>query len=232
MKNLLSSISILLLSLSSFAQVVSTKNCDSLKIISLEYPVSDTEIDNFSSGSKKDLIKINLESSSKITKQESISYPVWSILNDHGDTLGKNYAYTYTFFFDANHNNLIPRSKLVVDSQFLAQQGKVYIHLHDGFQNENSTFACIIPFDQIALGGILNEKSNDETSHFYPNPATSILYLKGQSEKTDIIDQNGKSLFSGLHVTEIDLSQIPKGIYTLKTQAKDASIHFEKLIVE
>lgn len=223
-----------LINLDVFGQQISitTKDCDSLKVVSLEYPVSATEIDNFLSTNDQGLIKINLEYNSIDTSFKYISYPVWSILNENGDTLGKNDPYTYTFGFNKNPYNLVPRSKLVVDSEVLAQSARIYIHLHDNFENINSTFACVIPFNQIILGVNDSERTNKEKLSFYPNPAIDLVHFNDIYEKIDLFDDKGKVIFSGQNISQLNVSQFSRGFYTLKMRRKEGQTTFQKLIIE
>lgn len=120
---------------------------------------------------------------------------------------------------------------------------KAYVSF-DSFGNKiNDPWSTPFPsggFDLDAVGVIhennitsTNAVHSENEISFYPNPALSNNVLKVLSsadiDSLELIDINGKVLKSS-SVKEIDLNEIPTGLYFLKIQ-KDRAITLRKLIV-
>lgn len=54
--------------------------------------------------------------------------------------------------------------------------------------------------------------------NFYPNPTNSILFFGSTQERVTIFDSKGSLIYSASNVQEIDVSNIPHGLYTVKLE--------------
>ncbi|MFT5019988.1 MAG: choice-of-anchor B domain-containing protein [Polaribacter sp.] len=77
------------------------------------------------------------------------------------------------------------------------------------------------------VSGIGENQVKSEQITVYPNPATDILYLP-QSVKSSvfqIIDMQGKIVFSGKTMNSIEISGLSSGLYTILVQSDEAEYH-------
>ena len=63
----------------------------------------------------------------------------------------------------------------------------------------------------------------------YPNPAIDMVKLESETELLTVLDASGKTVISLQHVTEVDLSMLPVGLYFLHMQT-GANVHVQKLV--
>ena len=65
----------------------------------------------------------------------------------------------------------------------------------------------------------------------YPNPSNSILYFSKPLESVDFYAINGSKVLSKSSVSEINISNLSKGLYVLKIHLQNGNSVFKKLIV-
>jgi hypothetical protein len=65
----------------------------------------------------------------------------------------------------------------------------------------------------------------------YPNPVWEVLNIETEIgiEKTEIIDQNGRIVFSGSNI-EINVSHLLSGVYFVKCYSVDNKLYYSKFV--
>jgi len=76
----------------------------------------------------------------------------------------------------------------------------------------------------------VTDLKNDGGILFYPNPAQQILYFNHRTSHVEILDIQGKSVYSGENILELNLSALKNGIYLLKVKEADYDISVRKFI--
>jgi ELWxxDGT repeat protein len=90
-----------------------------------------------------------------------------------------------------------------------------------GVMEDNSELWCLI--DSCSSVG-LTQKEEFNSLSIYPNPTSNSITIKGETninQSFSIFDQMGSEVFKGKLTgteTEVNLSTLPKGIYTLKVE--------------
>jgi len=65
----------------------------------------------------------------------------------------------------------------------------------------------------------MNTETKDQLGiDFYPNPTNSILYFGSTQERVTIIDSKGSLILRASDIQDIDVSNIPNGLYTMKLE--------------
>ena len=82
--------------------------------------------------------------------------------------------------------------------------------------------AMLLTLDQSVTGINHNVKKQNKIKVF-PNPTTGILNIDGQGpiSRITVFNLDGKSVFSKRNANQIDLSNLPNGIYELKIEVKN-----------
>jgi hypothetical protein len=77
-----------------------------------------------------------------------------------------------------------------------------------------------------------NQSAKDLVIDFYPNPTTDLVHIKTREEYTavSIIDIFGKICYTGM-ATEISMTDLSAGMYTINLTLLDNSIYSTKLIL-
>lgn len=83
------------------------------------------------------------------------------------------------------------------------------------------------------LVGFKENNSNDELI-IYPNPTSSDVSLKNLDIEGEyiaiVIDMQGKIIFSAKNTENIDLSEVPEGMYFLKIETSKGKRYFRKIV--
>ncbi len=88
-------------------------------------------------------------------------------------------------------------------------------------------------------GGVENELASDQVSAFnlYPNPASSLIKLEGLGAENELIEVYGlsgvlmrRAYSQGRASVEIDLTEVPKGIYLLRVMKPDGQTITRKFV--
>jgi len=79
----------------------------------------------------------------------------------------------------------------------------------------------------------LNTIDFNENEGIYPNPASSKLYIKTNLKefKTSLINAQGRIILTQNNSNEIDVSEIPNGIYFVTNQGIDGELEKHKLVI-
>lgn len=117
---------------------------------------------------------------------------------------------------------------------FTSMQNKHFREVYHMNQGINAWISAGYP----TVSGYTNLQDISATKlyHLYPNPAANILFVSFESEfsgKLVLIDMQGKilkeeTLFSGLQ--QVDVSNIPTGLYILKIQS-EKEVYTEKITI-
>lgn len=92
-----------------------------------------------------------------------------------------------------------------------------------------STFT-IDPNFCIVLGvDPINGNSTDKL--IYPNPSNERIYLGSETEKVEVFDVNGKNLIKASNVSELNISELPNGIYFIRIKTDKGNFN-KKFIKE
>ena len=77
-----------------------------------------------------------------------------------------------------------------------------------------------------------NQAARDIVIDIYPNPTTDLVHIKTKEEYTavSILDIFGKTCYSGM-ATEISMTDLSAGMYTINLTLLDNSIYSKKLIL-
>jgi len=65
---------------------------------------------------------------------------------------------------------------------------------------------------------------------FYPNPANDKIYFSQKQKSVTVFTIEGKKINSTLKNKEIDISELPKGVYLLQIQTIENTVITQKLI--
>ncbi|MFR9164980.1 MAG: choice-of-anchor J domain-containing protein [Dysgonomonas sp.] len=107
------------------------------------------------------------------------------------------------------------------------QSGDFYIRIeaNDGeFTTPQEVDIKVLP------GSSISNTDADNAIKVYPNPVTSVLYIDAeQVGKVSLTDIAGKEVFAGENTTEINVANLPSGIYLLKVYS-DNNIYTTKVI--
>jgi xyloglucan-specific exo-beta-1,4-glucanase len=104
--------------------------------------------------------------------------------------------------------------------------------------SDKKAYIYIASFDLGLLGYNLNLDilANNEASTekakvlVYPNPVVDVVHIDSKNLKSAVLyDMNGKKLMES-NKTEINVSQLPKGVYVLKIITSDNSVVSKKII--
>jgi hypothetical protein len=108
--------------------------------------------------------------------------------------------------------------------------------IHIGFRNNNygQVVICIDNIEVIEQSGTNNvdEAILDNPINIYPNPTKDILNINGDYLRLEIYDGLGKLALSSTKKGKINVSDLTKGIYSLKIQTRDHLISKKLIIAE
>ncbi len=121
-------------------------------------------------------------------------------------------------------NNVFPTC-LVSDSNATFMVGGGYGEAISGIDLLDSPMGLfdifLLTYAEDAVNATLDYQEDIDLEVF-PNPATDEFYLNTSLEdySVEILDFNGKALFSGFYVRRFDVSQYPAGVYFLSISSK------------
>lgn len=96
----------------------------------------------------------------------------------------------------------------------------------DGFDSEASIEFCVEP---LSVDELVNDGIN-----LYPNPATDVLYVRGNDiQSIQIIDNLGRVVFNKVNVgnqIDINLNDFSKGVVIVKIETANSS-RLEKIVI-
>ena len=163
------------------------------------------------------------------------------ILTSTGELFGLNVFVNENFSILGEPENFIENALFVKN----ISENSYAFGLATAYSPENNVNIVKIPYsttqDQtVTFDFIVNTESksvtvglftgivtvNEQSVILYPNPANSVLYLKGvENVNITIFDINGRNVLNQKNVTEqIDISTLPKGVYTVKIENGNKNI--------
>ncbi|MEM9327382.1 MAG: T9SS type A sorting domain-containing protein, partial [Bacteroidota bacterium] len=115
-----------------------------------------------------------------------------------------------------------------------AATGKVFVNVtRDWVQNTEIVGALMMrPVFGDADDLILSSPSSAPTTPtLYPNPAETFLRIEGRYDRLEVFDLGGRQRLRSSYTTELDVSQLPRGLYIVRFYSgRDATT--TKLIIE
>lgn len=83
----------------------------------------------------------------------------------------------------------------------------------------------------------LNEFNQNSVIKIYPNPTSDVLHIWNEDNTfensiLEVINYLGQNVLNQVCAKTIDVSKLPKGIYTLRIKTKDKQIFYSKFIKE
>ena len=89
-------------------------------------------------------------------------------------------------------------------------------------------------FEYSQIVTIDNSRLNKQSVVLYPNPAKNTLNIRGLEgqtlDKIEIINVNGQVLQALHHTTQINILQLPSGVYFLKITLDDGNVDVQRFI--
>lgn len=162
------------------------------------------------------------------------------------NSYGNGTNYSSTLFQNPNVGNVILANSGYYNYSAICTSSRSSIcltgenaggQLGDGTTTSTQYYSCssvvaIDPTDEFTSAtdletnlGLDNLEINDLT--IYPNPSSGLIYIKGNTEITsiEIMDIRGNIVHteSGESITELNLSELPKGSYFIRTHSKITS---------
>jgi agmatine deiminase len=78
----------------------------------------------------------------------------------------------------------------------------------------------------------LNEENPGESIFVYPNPSNGIVHFLSDNLQVKVMDMHGKYVLFANHQIQLDLSTLPKGIYTIEiTEETFSHTFFERIVL-
>ena len=109
-------------------------------------------------------------------------------------------------------------------SYFPTEQGNYMVEVFD--ENGCSSFSGVFV---LTNNEEITDKPNIKT---YPNPTTGIVMVEAINiNRIEVIDINGKNIFTSQNTNKIDLSNQPKGIYFIRITS-EKTVVVEKVVLE
>ena len=84
-------------------------------------------------------------------------------------------------------------------------------------------------FESDYLTTVESPETNSERL-FYPNPVQQTMYFNQQMSQVEVSDIQGKSIFSGVYVHQLNLSKLKNGLYLIKVKQEDGTSLMQKFI--
>ena len=163
-----------------------------------------------------------------------LSYMIWSDLNDAetSDNIVRYYAFNGAATFSISGDSFTSSSSIDEAGWTLRTAmltgGSTYKY---GFNFSSGSFlnAEGVFIDDIRLTGTqLNEINEFQSfsSLIFPNPVSDILNIKSQINpiRVEVVDINGRVVYSGGNESRISVAGLSPGLYTLKVFIKDQTI--------
>lgn len=143
----------------------------------------------------------------------------------NGTDLVSTSAVTYQWY---NNGDLIPGANS--QTYLPTQDGNYVVRITDanGCVYQYSTS---FTYNSSMIG--ISSTDYNNSSIYYPNPSTGVLFLKGNAENNfsvNVLDAIGNVVLSGENLKNIDLSAYSNGIYYIRLQQND-QIKFQKILL-
>jgi len=150
-------------------------------------------------------------------------------------TLSANGAATYTW---------MPNSSTGSSISFIASFSDPLSYTVNGRSTDGCAGSQIISMELSECTGITNSKTGQELFEVYPNPANNLLSIKSHVNadlevQMEIVDALGKIVFrntlhfkKGKNETQINVSNMANGVYTMKLKTDKGNVDFIRLVKE
>ncbi|MEC3908817.1 T9SS type A sorting domain-containing protein [Tamlana sp. 2201CG12-4] len=79
-----------------------------------------------------------------------------------------------------------------------------------------------------------NEDVSVANTKLYPNPVNDVLNIAGVKniKNTELFDVTGKKVYQGTTTNQIDVNNLPKGLYLLKIRSKEEGEAVRKIVID
>ena len=142
-----------------------------------------------------------------------------NLLNTSTSTFG-NYTGPYNQWINVASYNVVGKANSFVQFSITEANGMI-------FDSAKIAYSCSTPTG-------INELSNTLTEiHVYPNPATEIINIQANNQKIDevvITDMLGKQIYDKPFIGQVNISDLPDGMYIISEISKSGSIYRQKFI--
>lgn len=193
--------------------------------LSNQFPVEDTM--NPSPAAKAD-ISVSVENGEIVLTSTGELFGLNVFVNENFSVLGKpeNFVEDALFASDISDTNYAFALATAYSPEDNANVVKIP---YSTTQDQDITLDLIVntEFRSFTIGlttGVVT--LNEQSVILYPNPAENVLYLSGvENANVSIFDLNGRNVLNQSNVSnQIDVSTLPKGMYSVKIESGNESI--------
>jgi hypothetical protein len=190
-----------------------------------QFPVEVTKKSGSASNAN---ISISVENSEIVLNSTGELYGLNVFVNENFSHLGHPVSFVENALFAKNIT--ASNYAFAIATAYSPQNNTNIVRIpYSTTQSQSVTFDMIVNTNVLSVTvglttGIVT--INEQSVILYPNPANSVLYLSGvENANVSIFDISGRNVLNQLNVNEqVDISVLPKGLYTVKIENGKESI--------